>query len=267
MPAAPGGEGGVRATLHEMGGDLRIGCSGWNYRDWRGVLYPEGLGQARWLQRYAEVFGTVELNATFYRLPTEHAARGWVEHTPPGFVFAVKASRYLTHVRRLREPAEPVARFTAAIAPLRAGGRLGPLLWQLPEDFHRDDDRLAGLLEVLPPGRHAVELRHASWFDDAVLARLAEHGVALVWGDHPERPFQRLEHTADFTYVRLHHGARGRRGNYSEAELRAWAARLGAARERGDVYAYFNNDWEGFAVHNARRLIALTGGPSPEAPG
>ena len=111
----------------------------------------------------------------------------------------------------------------------------------------------------MPAGPNAVEFRHASWFDDAVLARLAEHDVALVWGDDPERGFQRLEPTASFTYVRLHRGARGRRGNYSETELETWAERLTAACRHGDVYAYCNNDQEGFAVRNARRLLALTG--------
>ena len=241
-----------------MTGELRIGCSGWNYRHWRGVLYPEGLSAPHWLARYAEVFDTVEVNATFYRLPTEHVTGVWAAQVPAGFRFAVKGSRYLTHVRRLRDPAVPLARLTEALAPLRESGRLGPLLWQLPEDFHRDDRRLQGLLAVLPTGRHALEFRHPSWFDDAVLGMLAEHGVALVWGDHPERPFQRLERTTDFTYVRLHCGARGHRGNYGERELRAWAARLTAARGTGDVYAYCNNDQEGFAVHNAQRLLALT---------
>ncbi|HEY5143952.1 MAG TPA: DUF72 domain-containing protein [Solirubrobacteraceae bacterium] len=242
-----------------MTGELRIGCSGWNYRDWRGVLYPEWLSAPHWLARYTEVFDTVEVNATFYRLPTEHATAVWAAQVPVGFRFAVKGSRYLTHVRRLRDPAVPVARFTQALAPLRDAGRLGPLLWQLPEDFHRDEARLQGLLAVLPAGRHALEFRHASWFDDAIVDVLAEHGVALVWGDHPERPFQRLERTADFVYVRLNRGTRGRRGNYSEAELRAWAARLAAARADGDVCAYCNNDQEGFVVNNARRLLALAG--------
>ncbi len=241
-----------------MTGELRIGCSGWNYRDWRGVLYPVGLSPPHWLARYAEVFDTVEVNATFYRLPTEHTTRAWAAQVPPGFRFAVKGSRYLTHVRRLRDPAAAVARLMTTLAPLREAGLLGPVLWQLPEDFHRDDRRLQGLLAVLPAGRHALEFRHASWFDDDVLALLAEHAVALVWGDHPERPFQRLERTTDFTYVRLHCGARGRRGNYGEGELRAWAARLTGARTHGDVYVYCNNDQEGFAVHNARRLLALT---------
>ena len=128
------------------------------------------------------------------------------------------------------------------------------MLWQLPAWFTRDDERLAGALELLPPGRHAFEFRDPSWFAPDVLALLREHGVALAIGDHPARPFQTLDLTADFTFVRLHHGRRGRRGNYSATELDEWAARIAGLRRHADVYAYFNNDWEGFAVRNALGL-------------
>jgi uncharacterized protein YecE (DUF72 family) len=139
---------------------------------------------------------------------------------------------------------------------------MGPVLWQLPPNFHRDDDRLGAALWQLPPGRHAVEFRHPSWFAPEVLALLREHGVALTIADHPERPWQRHELTADFTIVRFHYGSRGRRGNYSETELRAWADRLARWRREADVFAYFNNDWEGFAPRNARRLQQLLRAPS-----
>jgi uncharacterized protein YecE (DUF72 family) len=131
------------------------------------------------------------------------------------------------------------------------------VLWQLPERFHRDDDRLAFALERLPPGRHCFEFRHPTWFVAPVYALLRAHGAALVYGDDPRRPFQELELTAPWTFVRFHYGARGRRGNYSDAELRAWAARLREVREHAEVFAYFNNDWEGFAPRNARRLRGL----------
>ena len=124
------------------------------------------------------------------------------------------------------------------------------MLWQLPESFHRDDDRLAGALDALPAGRHCFEFRHESWFAPEVYALLRDRGAALVIGDMPERPFQTHEMTADWTFVRFHHGARGRRGNYSESELETWAERIAGWRERVEVYAYFNNDWEGFAVRN-----------------
>src|SRR3954470_21691343 len=177
---------------------VHIGCSGWSYTDWRGRLYPEGLPQSRWLERYAEVFDTVEVNNTFYRLPTENAVRGWVERTPDDFCFTVKASRYLTHVKRLKEMPTYVARFYERIQALVESPKLGPVLWQLPENFHRDDERLAGALEALPPGRHCFEFRHASWFHGDVYALLREHGVALVIGDHPARPFQAHELTTDW---------------------------------------------------------------------
>jgi uncharacterized protein YecE (DUF72 family) len=234
--------------------DVRIGCSGWSYAHWRGVVYPDGLPQRRWLEHYATLFDTVEVNATFYRLPRQATVSSWVETTPAGFLFAVKASRYLTHVRRLRDPAPGIERFYARIEPLVDSDKLGPVLWQLPETFHRDDERLADALDSLPVGRHCVEFRHASWFAPDVYALLRERGVALVIGDHPSRPFQAYELTADWTYVRFHHGSRGRRGNYSKSELAEWARRVRAWRRRADVFAYFNNDWEGFAVRNARAL-------------
>src|SRR5215204_4005863 len=127
---------------------VRIGCSGWSYRDWRGRLYPPKLATARWLERYAEVFDTVEVNATFYRLPRRSTVEGWVEQTPDGFLFAVKGSRYLTHMRRLRETEQGISRFWEPLEPLRESGRLGPVLWQLPESFRRDDAVLAAFVEA-----------------------------------------------------------------------------------------------------------------------
>ena len=230
---------------------IRVGCSGWNYADWRGVLYPPGCPQRKWLRRYAEVFDTVEVNNTFYRLPTLDAVRGWVAQTPPGFVFAVKSSRYLTHIKRLTDMDQGVARLLERLEPLTASPKMGPMLWQLPGNFRRDDERLAFALEHLPPGRHAFEFRHESWFTDDVLAALRARGVALVIGDHPERPWQSHELTAGFTFVRFHYGHRGRRGNYSATELDEWARELERLALRADVFAYFNNDWEGFAVRNA----------------
>jgi uncharacterized protein YecE (DUF72 family) len=230
---------------------IRVGCSGWNYADWRGVLYPPGCAQRKWLARYAEVFDTVEINTTFYRLPSVDAVRGWVAQTPPGFTFALKSSRYLTHIKRLTDMERGVARLLERLEPLTATPKMGPMLWQLPGNFRRDDERLAFALEHLPPGRHAFEFRHPSWFADEVLAALRAHGVALTIGDHPERPWQPHELTADFSFVRLHYGHRGRRGNYSATELDEWADELERLARRADVFAYFNNDWEGFAIRNA----------------
>jgi uncharacterized protein YecE (DUF72 family) len=236
-----------------------VGCSGWNYRDWRGTFYPPGVGPRHWLAFYAARFPTVEVNATFYRLASPPAVAGWVRDTPDDFVFAVKASRYLTHVRRLASPVleEGLSRFYAAIAPLAASPKLGPVLWQLPANFHRDDDRLANTLAALPPGRHAFEFRHPSWFTDDVLALLRAHGAALVIADHPDRPWQPIVLTADWTYLRFHAGHRGRRGNYSRTELADWTTRIASLREHAEVFAYFNNDWEAFAPRNARELSRL----------
>ena len=238
-----------------------MGTSGWNYADWRGRLYPHGLPPRRWLEHYALSFETVEVNATFYRLASRDAVAGWARQTPPDFVFSVKASRYLTHMKRLTDTERGVARFSERIEPLIAAGKLGPVLWQLPESFHRDDERLAAALADLPAGRHCFEFRHPSWFADEVFALLREHGVALVLAHHPARQFAVEELTAPWTFVRFHHGTRGRRGNYSRAELDEWAKVVTRLRRTVEVYAYFNNDWEGFAVDNAlylkRRLAAL----------
>jgi uncharacterized protein YecE (DUF72 family) len=236
---------------------IRIGCSGWVYTSWRGILYPPKLPQRSWLARYAEVFDTVEVNSTFYRLARPGAAEGWLAATPPGFLFTCKASQYLTHMKRLRDIGEGTARFYDALDPLPASDRFGPVLWQLPERDRLDLPRLAAALDGLPPGRHAFEFRHPSWFTDDVLELLRWHGVALVIGDHPERPWQPHVITAPFTFVRFHYGARGRRGNYARPELEAWADELLRLSEQAEVLAYFNNDWEGFAVRNGRALKAL----------
>jgi uncharacterized protein YecE (DUF72 family) len=233
---------------------VRVGCSGWNYADWRGLVYPKGLPSSRWLEHYATLFDTVEVNSTFYRLPRREAVARWVEQTPEGFVFAIKASRYLTHVKRLRDVGPGAGRFYERIEPLLRSPKAGPLLWQLPGNFRRDDDRLGSALEQLPPGRHCFEFRHESWFVPDVYELLRSHAVALVIGDHPERPFQAHELTADWTFLRFHYGKRGRNGNYSERELEEWAERIDEWRQRAEVYAYFNNDWNGYAVKNGRWL-------------
>jgi uncharacterized protein YecE (DUF72 family) len=237
---------------------VRVGCSGWNYAHWRELVYPKGLPARRWLAHYAELFDTVEVNNTFYRLPRRESVAAWVAETPPGFLFAVKASRYLTHMKRLTDLGRGTDRFYERIDPLVRSPKMGPVLWQLPENFHRDDERLASALAGLPPGRHCFEFRHPSWFREEVYALLHEHGAALVIGDHPERPFQTYELTADWTFIRFHYGSRGRGGNYSERELEEWARRIESWRESADVYAYFNNDWNAYAVRNAlllRRMI------------
>jgi uncharacterized protein YecE (DUF72 family) len=234
--------------------EIRIGCSGWNYAHWRnGVFYPPRLPSARWLEFYARHFDTVEVNATFYRLPRVTSVARWVAQSPPGFVFAVKASRYLTHVKRLQDLGPGFERFLACIEPLLGSPKLGPILWQLPPNFKRDDDRLARALERVPTAqRYAFEFRDASWFHPDVYALLRAHQVALVIADRPEvHSFQSHELTTDFTFVRFHSGTRGARGNYSESELEEWARRFEDWSRSVAIYAYFNNDWEGFAPKNA----------------
>jgi uncharacterized protein YecE (DUF72 family) len=238
---------------------VRVGCSGWQYDSWRGKLYPERCPKRRWLEVYAENFDTVEVNSTFYRLARRSAVEGWVAQTGPGFLFSVKASRYLTHIRRLREIDEGIKRFYEPIEPLIEAGRLGPVLWQLPENFHRDDERLAALLELLPPGQHTIEFRHPSWFAPQVMSMLRSHGVALTIGDHPSRPFQTYEATAGWRFIRFHYGARGRIGNYSATEIAEWAERIKRWRQRESIYVYYNNDWNSYAPANAKLLMRRLG--------
>jgi uncharacterized protein YecE (DUF72 family) len=229
------------------------------YDDWRGRLYPAGEPKRRWLELYAQHFDTVEVNSTFYRLARREAVTGWVSQTPPGFLFTVKASRYLTHVKRLAGIEDGIKRFYEPLEPLLESDRLGPVLWQLPENFHRDDERLHGWLSALPEGLHTIEFRHQSWFAPEVMDALRAHGVALTIGDHPERPFQSLEATAPWRFVRFHYGSRGRGGNYSATEIAQWAERIAVWRRREAVYAYFNNDWNGYAPANARALLRALG--------
>jgi uncharacterized protein YecE (DUF72 family) len=235
---------------------VRIGCSGWSYDDWRGDLYPDGLPKRRWLERYAEVFDTVEVNATFYRLPKESTVEGWVDQVPGDFLFAIKASRYMTHMKRLHEVGDAVARFWEPLEPLRRGRRLGPVLWQLPESFQRDDDLLASALEELPRAEHCFEFRHASWFAAPVRELLRERGASLAIGDDKRRPLPGAAPVGDLAYLRLHYGHRGRDGNYSESELEEWRRRIAAWRSHRPVFAYLNNDWKGYAPANARYLIS-----------
>ena len=238
-------------------GKVLVGCSGWQYKDWRGVVYPPRCPQRDWLEVYARRFETVEVNATFYRLPNRDAVARWAEQVPPGFVFTVKVSRYLTHMKRLTTVADGMVRLNERIEPIVERGCLGPLLWQLPPNFKRDDERLASALAELPPGRHAFEFREPSWFHDDVYALLRAHGVATVLAHDARRPLPEPPPTADFVFVRFHWGERGRRGNYSDAEIEAWAPRIRELARGRDAFVYFNNDWEGFAPRNAVLLEGL----------
>ncbi len=235
---------------------VRIGCSGWNYKAWKDEFYEEKPPRL-WLQHYAQYFDTVEVNNTFYRLPLRTSVARWVEETPPNFLFSVKASRYLTHVRRLTDLEGGIQRYYERLEPLVRSPKMGPVLWQLPATFRRDDDRLAAALGALPAGRHCFEFRHASWFAEPVYELLRAYRAALVIGDRPEvKDFQAHEFTTNWTFVRFHYGSRGRRGNYSKSELEEWARRFEGWRREVEVLAYFNNDWEVFAIRNALWLKA-----------
>jgi uncharacterized protein YecE (DUF72 family) len=241
---------------------LRIGTSGWSYASWRGVLYERGIPQRRWLERYAQSFDTVELNNSFYRLPSEQQFAAWKERTPPRFAFAVKGSRLITHLKRLSDVEADVELFFSRSR--RLGRKAAITLWQLPPRLECNVPRLRDFLALLPRGasrRQAVEFRHRSWYVRQVYALLERRGVGLVLPDSATDPAMcapELRHSADFAYVRFHYG-RGRGGRYSQAQLETWAKRIAAWRRRRDVYVYFNNDWEGFAVRNALRLKALLG--------
>lgn len=247
---------------------LIVGTSGWQYRHWRDGLYA-GVPQRGWLERYAAAFATVEINAAFYRLPTREAFERWRERTPDDFVMAVKMSRYLTHVRRLRDPREPVGRLLAAAGGL--GDRLGPVLLQLPPTLRADGALLSNALAAFPPQvRVAVEPRHDSWWSDEIREVLTAHAAALCWADRCGRPVTPLWRTAGWGYVRFHEGAARPWPRYGTGALRAWADRLGEWPVGAEVFAYFNNDPGGAAVGDAVRLaglVAATGRPVTRVPG
>lgn len=236
---------------------LIIGTSGWQYRHWREGFYPRGVAQARWLEYYAARFATVESNAAFYRLPEAETFTNWAERTPDDFVMAVKASRYLTHILRLNEPEEPVRLLVERARHL--GGRLGPILVQLPPSMPVETDRLKRTLDAFPDDiRVAVEFRHRSWFTAEVRGILEERRAALCLADRrgPVTPTWR---TAEWTYVRFHIGRSTPRPCYGRDALETWSERISALwPSRDDVYAYFNNDHRACAVRDAR-LLALAG--------
>ncbi len=238
--------------------ELRIGTSGWHYEHWRGTFYPPGERPS--LGHYAESFDTVEINSSFYRLPSPETFAQWRDQTPKDFVFAVKASRFITHMKKLSDPIDSFEKFFAAI--VRLGPKLGPILFQLPPHWRRDADRLDNFLKPLGPKRLrcAFEFRNETWFCPEVHALLARHNAAHCIFDIARR-VSPSPITADFVYVRLHGPeAAAYAGSYSDRALAAWAARIDAwLREGRDVYCYFDNDQEAYAVRDALRLKAMTG--------
>ncbi|HZX96188.1 MAG TPA: DUF72 domain-containing protein [Myxococcales bacterium] len=237
---------------------IHLGTSGYVYSHWRGVFYPRGLPARRWLEHYARLFSTVELNATFYRLPTAAAVDGWREGTPPGFRFVAKGSRYLTHMKRLKDPGPGIERYFDLI--LRLGRKLSVVLWQLPPQMNKaDPDRLAQFLAKLPHKglRHAVEFRDAAWYTEEICAVLDAHRAAFCEHDLVRVKPPRV--TGGFRYLRFH-GATGKyRGRYGKRALRPFAQDL--SRFGGDSFVYFNNDHFGHALRDALDLAELLGDP------
>jgi uncharacterized protein YecE (DUF72 family) len=232
-----------------------IGTSGWSYDHWVGPFYPKALPAEERLAYYARHLHSTEINNSFYRLPSEAVLADWLERVPDGFVFAAKASRYITHMKKLKDPEDTLPPLLTRIG--RLGDKLGPLLFQLPPNWHRNTERLARFLDKLEPGhRYSIELRDQSWLDDEILRVLADAGAAfcIYELDGFRSP---LEVTADFAYVRLHGPDGPYRGDYDEAALDTWAERIAEWVGRGiDVYCYFDNDEAGYAVRDARALSA-----------
>lgn len=236
--------------------DILVGTSGWHYKHWVGSFYPEGLRPKGFLAFYARHFATTEVNNTFYNLPKPETLAAWRDGTPESFVFACKASRYITHMKKLRDPLESSRRFLAAMEML--GEKLGPMLFQLPPRWRLNLGRLGAFLETLPAGRRtAFEFRDESWFEPAVYELLARHNAAFCIYDLAGQAAPR-EVTADFVYLRLHGPGKAYQGSYSDDALAGWAARLLTWRKAGlDAFVYFDNDEKGYAVRDARRLSAM----------
>jgi uncharacterized protein YecE (DUF72 family) len=238
---------------------VHIGTSGWQYADWKKRLYPSALPQRRWLEYYGTCFETVEVNSAFYRLPEVETFEKWHENTPHDFVFSVKASRYLTHIKRLQSPGEPVKKLLARAGSLKS--KLGPILLQLPPNLPASVPALRQTLRAFPSAqRVAFEPRHESWFDDSVYAVLAEHGAALCLSDTAGRRSP-LVRTADWGYLRFHEGRASPSPCYGKQALAAWAKRLADTwNDQHELFVYFNNDRGGCAVRDAHRFALAADG-------
>ncbi len=237
-----------------MTSNIRIGTSGWTYPHWKGLFYPDRHPKSRWLEFYAAHFDTVELNATFYRLPKAETFEKWRQRTPASFLWSLKASRYLTHVRRLKDPRDPLRRLYDTAEGL--GSKLGPILFQLPPGLGSDRGLMKDFLDHLDPScRHTIEVRHASWLNDVFFDILKKHNVALCISDTAGRYPCSETVTADFVYIRLHGSKVLYKSLYTEAELALWAEKIIGWKR--DAFVYFDNDFEGHAISNANRLKAL----------
>jgi uncharacterized protein YecE (DUF72 family) len=248
-----------------------IGTSGWQYDHWRGTFYPEGVAQSRWLEFYSERFRVVELNNSFYKLPKRETFAGWAERTPDDFVLAAKMSRYLTHVRRLKDPREPVERFLSHAGALRS--KLGPVLLQLPPTLKATEGVLGEVLGVFPTGvRVALEPRHDSWFTDETAAVLSDHNAAMCLTDREAEPVTPVWKTADWTFLRFHEGTGSPHPCYKRSTMEAWVERLADrwGKKRSDVFVFFNNDPRACALRDAvvfAELLQSAGFETTRVPG
>jgi uncharacterized protein YecE (DUF72 family) len=234
--------------------EARVGCSGWQYKHWRTAFYPPDVPQSRWLAYYAEHFNTVEINNTFYRLPEAATFAEWERKAPSGFLYALKASRFLTHMKKLKDPEEPLDRLFSRAR--RLGRAFGPVLYQLPPRWKIDIDRLTAFVRRLPRRRrHAIEFRDPSWYTDEVFALLMQQRIALCLHDMAGSATGRLA-VGPFVYVRFH-GPQRYNGRYADGALDEWGAWLAAQMRDGrSVFAYFNNDIGAHAPRDATRLRA-----------
>ena len=238
-------------------GKVYIGTSGFAYSHWRGKFYPEDLSTYKWFEYYTKHFDTVELNVTFYRLPQKSAFQSWYRRSPDDFVFVIKGSRYITHVRKLNNVVRPTKEFFNRAKYLKE--KLGVILWQFQGNWRINLSRLEKFLKILQryPYRHVFEFRHESWFCKRIYKLLKKYKMGLVISDSPRYP-KTEEITADFVYIRFHGGKVLYGSKYSERELKEWAKKIKKWQKQGlNVYAYFNNDWNAYAIKNAKQLIKI----------
>jgi uncharacterized protein YecE (DUF72 family) len=248
-------------TISTREGDaapIRIGCSGWNYKHWRERFYPKGLAQKRWFAFYAEHFDTVEINNSFYRLPSCETFEKWRDQAPPGFCYAVKANRFLTQAKKLKECEEPLDRQMAAVRCL--GDRLGPMLYQLPPSLKINLERLESFLKLVPKDvTNVFEFREKSWYVPETFELLERHGASFCVHDMPGSTSERVA-VGPIAYVRFHGGEGKYWGRYSDEGLLGWADwMIAQARSGRPVWAYFNNDIDAHAIADAQTLRSMVG--------
>jgi len=255
MPDGPCAQGPLTEMKHKKMKDktskqIHVGTSGWHYNHWKTVFYPETIPSSDWLSYYAGQFATVEINNSFYQMPEKETLEHWREIAPADFVFSVKASRYITHMKKLKDPREPVNRFMTSIESL--GKKLGPVLFQLPPKWQCNADRLASFLSILPSGnRYALEFRDESWFNQRVYHILEAHNAAFCIY-HLDNMTSPRKVTADFAYIRLHGPARPYQGSYDPQTLAGWVGAMTSWADQGrKIYCYFDNDQQGYAAQNA----------------